>query len=164
MVLQGEAAGSWVSKRLVVAEELVQKLSEKLGVAVKPLASFTGEQLEHCRYRHPMEAYGREGIVVLADYVTTESGTGLVHSAPGHGQDDFQVCCPVSAGGLRFHDLQANALEVIVFCQRHHAIKTSAVCMLMPIKKLHANLCVIGLTYIESLAVHAAQDVSCARC
>ncbi|KAK9822294.1 hypothetical protein WJX74_003674 [Apatococcus lobatus] len=89
--VEGEAASGWVSKRLVVAEELVEKLSEKLGVALKPLASFMGEQLEHCRYQHPMEAYGREGIVVLADYVTTESGTGLVHSAPGHGQDDFQV-------------------------------------------------------------------------
>ena len=102
MLSQGEAAGSWVSKRLVVAEELVQKLSEKLGVTLKPLASFTGEQLEHCRYQHPMEAYGREGIVVLADYVTTESGTGLVHSAPGHGQDDFQVSRPFPAGALCF--------------------------------------------------------------
>ena len=92
---QGEAASSWASKRLVVAEELVDKLSEKLGVALKILASFTGEQLEHCKYQHPIQVYGREGIVVLADYVTTESGTGLVHSAPGHGQDDFQVSCPV---------------------------------------------------------------------
>ena len=91
LLMQGEASRSWVSKRLVVAEELVQKLGEKLGVALKPLATFTGEQLEHCRYRHPLEAFNREGIVVLADYVTTESGTGLVHSAPGHGQDDFQV-------------------------------------------------------------------------
>ena len=89
--LKGEEASNWTSKRLVVAEELVEKLSEKLGVSMKPLATFAGEQLEHCRYHHPIDAFKREGIVVLADYVTTESGTGLVHSAPGHGQDDFVV-------------------------------------------------------------------------
>ncbi len=80
----------------MVAEELVGKLSEKLGVTLKPLTSFTGEQLEHCRYQHPIADFKREGIVVLADYVTTESGTGLVHSAPGHGQDDFQVSSDVA--------------------------------------------------------------------
>ncbi len=43
-----------------------------------------------CRYKHPL--YDREGSVVVGgDYITTETGTGLVHTAPGHGVEDYQV-------------------------------------------------------------------------
>lgn len=49
-----------------------------------------GSALEGCRYRHPL--FERESpVVVGGDYITTESGTGLVHTAPGHGQEDYQV-------------------------------------------------------------------------
>lgn len=49
-----------------------------------------GADLEGCRYRHPL--FDRVSpVVVGGDYITTESGTGLVHTAPGHGQEDYQV-------------------------------------------------------------------------
>ena len=51
-------------------------------------ATLTGEALSGTKYRHPLA--GRESEVVLGgDYITVESGTGLVHTAPGHGQDDY---------------------------------------------------------------------------
>ncbi|OFX23705.1 MAG: isoleucine--tRNA ligase [Anaeromyxobacter sp. RBG_16_69_14] len=53
------------------------------------LAHFEGTELEGLRYQHPFMP--REGAVVLGEHVTLEAGTGLVHTAPGHGQEDFEV-------------------------------------------------------------------------
>jgi isoleucyl-tRNA synthetase len=55
----------------------------------KVLATFEGKELEGLRYRHPFMP--RECPVILGEHVTLEAGTGLVHTAPGHGQEDFQV-------------------------------------------------------------------------
>ena len=57
------------------------------------LATFEGKALEGLRYRHPF--MDRECPVILGDHVTLDAGTGLVHTAPGHGQEDYQV-------GLRY--------------------------------------------------------------
>jgi isoleucyl-tRNA synthetase len=54
------------------------------------LATLKGSALAGCTYTHPL--YDRTSpCVVGGDYITTESGTGLVHTAPGHGQEDYQV-------------------------------------------------------------------------
>ncbi|MEH2294449.1 isoleucine--tRNA ligase [Nostoc sp.] len=79
---------------LIVAADLVERLSSTLGVKLTLKATFKGNDLEHTTYRHPL--FDRESpIVVGGDYITTESGTGLVHTAPGHGQEDYIV-------GLRY--------------------------------------------------------------
>src|SRR5436190_1852705 len=70
-----------------------------------PIARMKGEQLEGIRFTHPL--YERDSIGVLADYVTLEQGTGVVHTAPGHGADDFltgrkyglDIYAPVDASG-----------------------------------------------------------------
>nr|WP_236117182.1 isoleucine--tRNA ligase [Hassalia byssoidea] len=75
---------------LIVAEDLVERLSATLGSDLTVKATVKGKDLEHSTYRHPL--YDRESpIVIGGDYVTTESGTGLVHTAPGHGQEDYIV-------------------------------------------------------------------------
>ncbi|MBE9116409.1 isoleucine--tRNA ligase [Lusitaniella coriacea LEGE 07157] len=75
---------------LIVAQELVSRLAEKFGVTLTVKATLKGKDLEHCTYKHPL--YDRESeILIGGDYVTTESGTGLVHTAPGHGQEDYIV-------------------------------------------------------------------------
>ncbi|HBB32437.1 MAG TPA: isoleucine--tRNA ligase [Cyanobacteria bacterium UBA8803] len=77
-------------KYLLVAAELVARLSDTLDIELAVKATVKGKELEYCTYRHPL--YDRESPVVIGgDYVTTESGTGLVHTAPGHGQEDFIV-------------------------------------------------------------------------
>ena len=77
-------------KYLIVAKDLVDRLSEVLGTTLEIKATMMGRLLEHCTYRHPLFDRISE-IVIGGDYVTTESGTGLVHTAPGHGQDDYLV-------------------------------------------------------------------------
>ncbi|HEY9635480.1 MAG TPA: isoleucine--tRNA ligase [Coleofasciculaceae cyanobacterium] len=78
------------AKYLIVAADLVERLSEKFGTGLTVKATMPGRALEHSTYKHPL--YDRESEVVIGgDYVTTESGTGLVHTAPGHGQEDYIV-------------------------------------------------------------------------
>jgi isoleucyl-tRNA synthetase len=73
---------------LIVAEALASTVGTITGKALgAPIASFKGRVLEHRRFRHPF--YDRDSMGVLADYVTLEQGTGAVHTAPGHGTDDF---------------------------------------------------------------------------
>ncbi|KAK9835222.1 hypothetical protein WJX81_006819 [Elliptochloris bilobata] len=87
---EGGAAAGWAARRLVVAEDLVGALAAKLSTQLRVVGALTGGQLAGCRYRHPL--LEREGpVVVGGEYITTESGTGLVHTAPGHGQEDYQV-------------------------------------------------------------------------
>lgn len=75
---------------LIVARDLVERLAQTLGTELSIQATLMGKTLEHLTYRHPL--FDRQSEVVIGgDYVTTESGTGLVHTAPGHGQDDFLV-------------------------------------------------------------------------
>ncbi len=104
-----DASGSEVSgfKYLIVAKDLVERLSELLKTDLVVKATVSGKALEHSTYRHPL--FERESpIVIGGDYVTTESGTGLVHTAPGHGADDFEVgqryglpvLCPVDEAGI----------------------------------------------------------------
>lgn len=66
-----------------------------------------GKDMEYAECRHPFETIDRKSLVVLADYVTLEAGTGCVHTAPGHGADDFEtgvrynlpIICPVDGSG-----------------------------------------------------------------
>lgn len=75
-------------KYLIVAKDLVEALSSTLEQDLKIKTTFPGKILENCTYRHPL--FERESkIVIGGDYITTESGTGLVHTAPGHGQEDY---------------------------------------------------------------------------
>ncbi len=77
-------------KYLIVAADLVERLSETLGTELTVKATMPGQALEHSTYKHPL--YDRESPIVMGgDYITTESGTGLVHTAPGHGQEDYIV-------------------------------------------------------------------------
>ena len=91
---------------LVVARDLVDSLQTSLDRPLEPLLTVKGADLEGISYRHPL--LERTSPVVLGgDYITTESGTGLVHTAPGHGVDDFNtgrqyglpVLCPVDEAG-----------------------------------------------------------------
>jgi isoleucyl-tRNA synthetase len=74
----------------ILASDLVEKVTALKGVTdVQVLAKFKGRELEGATYRHVFIA--REGRFVLADYVSAVDGTGLVHTAPGHGAEDYQT-------------------------------------------------------------------------
>jgi len=77
-------------KYLIVAKDLVTPLETTLDTTLNVKLTLLGSELENTIYRHPL--YERESkILVGGDYITTDSGTGLVHTAPGHGQEDYQV-------------------------------------------------------------------------
>ena len=75
---------------VIVAEGLAEKVSQQVKRPFgAPLATFTGDVLEGVLFQHPL--YKRTSVGVLADYVTLDAGTGAVHTAPGHGADDFNT-------------------------------------------------------------------------
>jgi isoleucyl-tRNA synthetase len=77
-------------KYAIVAADMVDGLAAKLNLNLTPKSVIRGSELEHCTYKHPL--YDRQSPVIIGgDYITTESGTGLVHTAPGHGQEDYIV-------------------------------------------------------------------------
>ncbi|HMB38329.1 MAG TPA: isoleucine--tRNA ligase, partial [Wenzhouxiangellaceae bacterium] len=87
-LLQAEHDGRTL--RLVVAHDLVGSVTERCGLEnVETLGTVAGNALEHLRLRHPFNDY--DVPVILGDHVTTETGTGAVHTAPGHGQEDFDI-------------------------------------------------------------------------
>ncbi|MDW8354393.1 MAG: isoleucine--tRNA ligase [Bryobacterales bacterium] len=94
----------------VVAADLLKLTAEKCGwVDPRTLARFPGSRLEGARFQHPF--LERESAGILAEHVTLEQGTGAVHTAPGHGLEDYLVAqqygiptyCPVNAEGRFFH-------------------------------------------------------------
>ena len=74
----------------ILAQKLVPINMEAFGkTEFKIVAEFSGKQLEGLRCAHPL--YDRPSQIILADFVTLDTGTGLVHIAPGHGQEDYEV-------------------------------------------------------------------------
>lgn len=97
-------------ERVVIAEEMAKTTFEECGVEAEAVGkAVEGAALEKLRCAHPF--IDREIPILLADYVTLEAGTGCVHTAPGHGQEDYVLCAehgidvyaPVDENG-RFED------------------------------------------------------------
>jgi isoleucyl-tRNA synthetase len=93
-------------RAVIVAERLAQTVGQNVKRPFdRPIAQMKGESLEGLRFRHPL--YERDSVAVLADYVTLDQGTGAVHTAPGHGADDFltgvkyglEIYAPIGPGG-----------------------------------------------------------------
>eukprot|EP00931_Biecheleriopsis_adriatica_P031265 TRINITY_DN18359_c0_g2_i1.p1 TRINITY_DN18359_c0_g2~~TRINITY_DN18359_c0_g2_i1.p1 ORF type:complete len:1056 (+),score=244.62 TRINITY_DN18359_c0_g2_i1:50-3217(+) len=93
-------------RHLVIASGLVEDLQELFGASLTVLSEFDGGQLEGLQYEHPITGITCP-VVLGGSYITTESGTGLVHTAPGHGADDYivgqkyglEVAAPVNDAG-----------------------------------------------------------------
>jgi isoleucyl-tRNA synthetase len=116
-------------RAVIVAEALAPKVAHETGRPFdKVVAKMKGEQLEFIRFRHPL--FDRDSLGVLGAYVTLEAGTGVVHTAPGHGADDFntgqkyglEILAPIGPaghfletvelfGGQRVFDANPNVVE-----------------------------------------------------
>ncbi len=100
------------AERIIVASALLGTVVTAAKIEPQPTVVLTipGAKLEKLQARHPF--IDRASPVVLADYVTTDSGTGAVHTAPGHGAEDYQtglkygieVYCPVGDDGKYLND------------------------------------------------------------
>jgi len=97
----------------ILAKELVEQVMKTFGIETySVLAEFEAGRLENRRCRHPF--YDRDSLVILGDHVTIETGTGCVHTAPGHGADDYIIglkyglepYSPVGDNGCFVEDLE----------------------------------------------------------
>ena len=88
------------------AESLVEKCLERWKLTGTVLATTVGKQLDRIEFNHPLShvdaGYQRTAPVFLADYATADDGTGIVHSAPAYGVDDFNSCM---AHGMKYTDI-----------------------------------------------------------
>lgn len=100
-------------ERIIVASELANDVVARAGIeAFEKLGYATGSDLELSQFQHPF--YDFSVPAVLGDHVTTDSGTGVVHTAPGHGQEDFivgqqyglEVANPVGSNGVYLSDTE----------------------------------------------------------
>ncbi len=93
------------SESLIIAKEMIESLKDLWGKELPIEKTFTGKELEGVLCKHPL--FQRDSIVICGEHVTLEQGTGCVHTAPGHGEDDFlvgkqyglPVLCPVDHQG-----------------------------------------------------------------
>jgi isoleucyl-tRNA synthetase len=93
-------------RAVIIAEQLAAAVGTVVGRDFGvPVAKMKGAELEGIRFRHPL--YDRDSLAVLGEYVTLDAGTGAVHTAPGHGADDFntgvryglEIYAPIGPGG-----------------------------------------------------------------
>jgi isoleucyl-tRNA synthetase len=91
---------------LVLAESLVTQCMERFRLTGQVLATTAGKALDGVHFKHPLahvdQAYDRLSPVYLADYATADDGTGLVHSSPAYGVEDFNSCV---AHGVKYDDI-----------------------------------------------------------
>lgn len=98
---------------LVMLGELSGKVAEACGLGeLKVVKTFKGAEVEGSQFRHPLPEFDRYSLATLASYVTTDTGTGVVHTAPGHGADDYltgmkyklPILSPVDGRGRYTHE------------------------------------------------------------
>jgi len=85
------------NEHFVIAKDLMDACSERWNLDLEIIGSIQGKDMENISMSHPL--YDRESRLLHADHVTTESGTGCVHTAPAHGLDDYFICIK---NGLEF--------------------------------------------------------------
>ncbi|MFK7997442.1 MAG: isoleucine--tRNA ligase [Granulosicoccus sp.] len=88
-------------ERLIMAEDMVNDVMTRYGFeGFSIVASVSGEAMAGMQLKHPL--YERDSLVILGDYVTTDAGTGAVHTAPDHGVDDFYAAQKAGLGLLDY--------------------------------------------------------------
>jgi isoleucyl-tRNA synthetase len=138
----------------IVAAELAEAVMKKAGVeAYEILKKLSGRELELLVAQHPF--YDRESLIIVGDHVTIDTGSGCVHTAPGFGMDDFNVCkrypqipfiAPVDSRGI----MTAEALQ---FAGMHYSKANEAI-----LEELRAS----GALFAEEKIVHSYPH--CWRC
>jgi len=110
---------------LILAEGLCEDVFKELNAEYEIVSHFKGEKLENRKFRHPY--LDQDAPILVGDHVTLDAGTGCVHTAPGHGQEDYEV-------GLRYgleafnpvddHGIFEPATPIV---EGHHVYKANAV-------------------------------------
>jgi isoleucyl-tRNA synthetase len=104
--VRAKVSGTTTDETWIIAEGLVEQVGKACGVNLKVEEKVLGRELEGVVARHPF--IERDSPIILSPYVTLEQGTGLVHTAPGHGAEDYEIgqkyglatLAPVDDGGV----------------------------------------------------------------
>ncbi|KAF3976962.1 MAG: isoleucine--tRNA ligase [Methylococcales symbiont of Iophon sp. n. MRB-2018] len=124
VIVQCEIDGQ--QERLVIAESLLKDAMHRYDAGEHHVIAYCkGNALNQQKLQHPF--YDRQVAIVLGEHVTTEAGTGAVHTAPGHGQDDYVVAMnnglpidnPVAANGVFLPDTEFFAGEHVFSANEH---------------------------------------------
>src|SRR3989338_362577 len=126
----------------ILAEGLLESVQKECGFSGSVLAKFKAKDLEHLRCQHPFLA--KESVILLGDHVTLEGGTGCVHTAPGHGAEDYylglkhglEIFSPVDYQGRFTQEIpdyvgqfvfDTNSAIIQRISETHHLIKESKI-------------------------------------
>ena len=128
----------------VMATELYKAAMEEAEISdYEVVAEIKGSELEYMKTQHPF--LDRESMLIVGEHVTLESGTGCVHTAPGHGVDDYNVCrtypeipviCPVNGDGVLTEEAGEFAGLTTDEANKRIAIKLDADNSLFALKKI----------------------------
>ena len=121
----GDSENLKTGEILILAEALAENVLKEIGAQADAIAHFKGAVLENRKFRHPY--LDQDAPILVGNHVTLEAGTGGVHTAPGHGQEDYEV-------GLRyglpaFNPVDANGIfePATPIVEGHHVYKANAV-------------------------------------
>jgi len=111
-------------ERVILAADMVSTIMQRWGIEdYEVLAEAEGCDLEGLKFEHPYLGREREIPVLLGEHVTTEAGTGLVHTAPDHGVDDFNVGQKYGIGTLNLVDANGVFVESTPYFAGQHVYK-----------------------------------------
>jgi len=110
---------------LILAEGLAQDVLQAVGAQGETLAHFKGSKLENRKFRHPY--LDQDAPILVGNHVTLDAGTGCVHTAPGHGQEDYEV--GLKYGLKAFNPVDSNGIfePATPVVEGHHVYKANAI-------------------------------------
>jgi len=121
----GECANLKTGEVIILAEGLVESVLKEIGATADAIAHFKGSALENKKFRHPY--LDQDAPILVGGHVTLDAGTGCVHTAPGHGQEDYEV--GLKYGLKVFNPVNDNGIfePATPIVEGHHVYKANAV-------------------------------------
>ena len=121
----GDNANLETGEMLILAEELRESVLAEIGAAGEVSGRFRGKDLENRRFRHPY--LDQDAPILVGDHVTLDAGTGSVHTAPGHGQEDYEIGRTYGLQAYNPVDDRGLFVEGTPVVAGHHVYKANAI-------------------------------------
>jgi len=130
LIIQLNDEGDFKNKKIVIAEELLNSVLKDCGIQnYKELKKFKGKEFQNTICNHPFLELGYDYEVPMleARFVTTEQGTGIVHCAPSHGPDDFNLCLNYGIKAIETVDGDGKYTKNVALFEGVHIFKANPI-------------------------------------
>ena len=130
LIIQIVDEGDFQNKRLVIAEKLLESVIKECKINdFKKIKKFKGKELEGTICKHPFSEIGYDYEIPMleARFVTTEQGTGIVHCAPSHGPDDFNLCLNHGIKAIETVDGDGKYTKILPIFEGIHIFKANPI-------------------------------------